>query len=45
MRLVSRKNSTVLERPPTKEPPLMPVEEQHNIDIYLRPGVAEDLIL
>lgn len=46
MRLVSRKSNTaVLERPPTKEPPQIPVDEQPDLDIYLRPGVAEDLVL
>jgi len=45
MRLVSRNNTAVLERPPVKEPPLIPVDERPNIDIYLRPGVAEDLVL
>ena len=46
MRLVSRKsNSAVLERPPFKETPQIPVDEKPNLDIYLRPGVAEDLLL
>jgi len=46
MRLVSRRSNTaVLERPPIKEPPNLPIDEKPNIDIYLRPGVAEDLVL
>jgi len=47
MRLVSRKNNTaVLERPTIERPPeFLPVDEKPNLDIYLRPGVAEDLIL
>jgi hypothetical protein len=46
MRLVSRKSNTaVLDRPPTKEPPELPVDEKPDINIYLRPGVAEDLVL
>lgn len=46
MRLVSRRSNTaVLERPPIKEPPQIPVDEQPDLDIYLRPGVAEDLVL
>jgi len=47
MKLVSRRsNSAVLERPITNRPPeILPVDEKPNLDIYLRPGVAEDLVL
>jgi hypothetical protein len=46
MRLVSRKSNTaVLERPPQENTPQIPVDQKPNLDIYLRPGVAEDLIL
>lgn len=47
MRLVShRSNVSVLERPDNESPnPVLPVDQQPSIEIYLRPGVAEDLLL